>query len=154
MSKISVHFVCLGNICRSPMAEAVFRHLVEQAGLSDHFDIHSSGIGGWHVGERPHEGTRTVLEDHGINIGGKRAQRLDVNDVADADYMIAMDTSNAADVHEMFGREIPLLMEFAADGIPMDVPDPYYSGNFEYVYRLVRAGCEGLLNQIGQEQEL
>ena len=69
---IRVLFVCLGNICRSPMAEAVFRHLVEEAGLSSQIDVESAGTGAWHIGERPHSSTLAVLQNHAIDPGGKR----------------------------------------------------------------------------------
>lgn len=145
-------FVCLGNICRSPMAEAVFRDLVEKKGLADQFEIASSGTGSWHIGERPHRGTQLILQTHHIDVGGKRAQQLNRSDIQTYDYVIAMDASNARDVERSFGRKIPLLLEFAAETPTLDVPDPYYENNFDEVYQLVLAGCRGLLKHIQQAE--
>ncbi len=155
MKKISVMFVCLGNICRSPMAEAVFRDLVQKQGLADRFDISSSGTGSWHIGEHPHRGTLQVLRDHQIDAGGKRAQQLNRNAVDSIQYVIAMDASNARDVERSFGRKIPRLLEFAGEQVPTrDVPDPYYENNFDEVYELVLAGCQGLLDHIRKNEGL
>ncbi len=151
MKKIKVIFVCLGNICRSPMAEGVFTRLVADAGLDAHFEIDSAGTGGWHVGEAAHPGTRAVLVDHGIDYRG-RARQLGRADVADPEtWVVVMDGSNQDEVQNKFGRHPRLfrLLDFAA-GYPrvQDVPDPYYTGNFDYVYDLVADGCRGLLAEI------
>ncbi len=151
MKKIKVIFVCLGNICRSPMAEGVFTRLVADAGLDAHFEIDSAGTGGWHVGEAAHPGTRAVLVDHGIDYRG-RARQLGRADVADPEtWVVVMDGSNQDEVQNKFGRHPRLfrLLDFAA-GYPrvQDVPDPYYTGNFDYVYDLVEDGCRGLLAEI------
>jgi protein-tyrosine phosphatase len=148
----------MGNICRSPMAEAVFKHLVEQAGLSDRFDIDSVGTISYHVGEPAHPGTRRVLADHGIRADSISRQ-VTATDLTEADYVIAMDGDNITDLRRE-NRGVPLdvrvfrLLEFAEDVPERDVPDPYYNGNFEQVYRLVDAGCRGLLAHIRQERGL
>lgn len=150
---IQVTFVCLGNICRSPMAEGVFRHLVEQAGLSDRIAVDSCGTGSWHIGERPHQGTRKVLRQHGIDYDG-RARQLATADFARADFLIAMDTENLQILRRRASTaaEIGLLLDYA-DGIhERDVPDPYYSGGFDRVYQLVEAGCRGLLAHIRNKE--
>ena len=152
MEKIGVMFVCLGNICRSPMAEAIFRDLVQKAGLGAQFEVASSGTGGWHVGESPHPGTQQVLKQHGISVGNKRAQRLSENHLSEYKYVVVMDGSNAIDVERSFGRQLIRLLEFAPPDSPLDVPDPYYEDNFDYVYELVRAGCEGLLEHIRKNE--
>ncbi len=169
-----VLFVCLGNICRSPMAEAVFRQLVKEAGLSDRIDVESAGTSNEHSGGRPHRGTLEVLRRHGIDVNGKRARQLSPSDLREFDYIIAMDAENVADIEYLSGRarfgdrrtgaihargamnagRIPRLLEFAPEGGTLDVPDPYYTGNFDEVYRLVLAGCRGLLAHIRQEQGL
>ena len=153
---INVLFVCMGNICRSPMAEAIFTHLVEDAGLSDHFEIDSVGTISYHVGEPAHPGTRRVLAQHGIQ-SHSISRKINSADLAEAVYLIAMDHDNLYDLQAM-ARRIPvngrlhLLLEFANDAPTLDVPDPYYSNNFEYVYRLVESGCQGLLAHIRQAE--
>jgi protein-tyrosine phosphatase len=151
---IGVLFVCLGNICRSPMAEAVFRQMVKEAGLEDRFHIESAGTGSWHVGERPHRGTIAVLQQNEIDIGAKRGQQLSRSAMSTFDYIIAMDTENVSDIQSVFGKRVPRLLEFAPPSTPQDVPDPYYSGGFDYVYQLVQAGCRGLLAHIREKENL
>ena len=151
---VRVLFVCLGNICRSPMAEAVFRHQVREAGLTNQIDVESAGTGGWHVGERPHSRTVAVLRGNGIDVGGKRARQLSRSDLKEFDYIIAMDTENVGDIEALFGRRVPRLLEFAPPGTMLDVPDPYYMNNFEEVYQLVAAGCRGLLAEIRKREGL
>jgi protein-tyrosine phosphatase len=90
-NKVNVLFVCLGNICRSPMAEAVFRDLVKQAGLAGRFEITSAGIGDWHAGEPPHRGTRETLKRHDIESGGLMAKCVSQPMLDRADYVVAMD---------------------------------------------------------------
>lgn len=148
MKKIWVMFICAGNICRSPMAEAVFRHMVAKKGLEDRFEIQSSGTGHWHVGKPPHFGTRKILAEHSIQTGDKRAQLLKIEDFNDFDYLIAMDTENVEDIRYLFGKNVKRLLEFAEEKTKLNVPDPYYENNFEEVYELVTSGCAGLLNFI------
>ena len=97
-SKVNILFVCMGNICRSPMAEAVFRERITQAGLADHFEIASAGTGDWHVGEPPHRGTRETLKRHGINPSGLIAEHVSQAMLDHADYVVAMDYENLADL--------------------------------------------------------
>ncbi len=156
MKKIKVIFVCLGNICRSPMAEGVFTRLVADAGLDAHFEIDSAGTGGWHVGEAAHPGTRAVLVDHGIDYRG-RARQVVAADMADPrTYVLAMDGSNLDTLRSRFGHHARLyrLLDFAPELGRRDVPDPYYDNNFAEVYRLVEAGCQGLLATIRQNENL
>ncbi len=152
---IKVLFICLGNICRSPMAEAVFRELVKREGLDDHFNIDSVGTDAYHAGEMAHSGTRRILAAHGIQCHSL-SRRVTAADLAEADYIIAMDRHNLSDLRFMarrvsFGDRLHTLLSFAEDEHISDVPDPYYSGNFEEVYRLVKAGCRGLLAHIRHE---
>lgn len=155
---ITVLFVCLGNICRSPMAEAVFKHLVEEEGLADQFYIDSVGVGSWHVGEPAHRGTRNVLAKHGIRCNST-ARRVNRTDLEQADYIVAMDYSNVSDLKHM-GRgvllngQVHLLLDFANNTRQREVPDPYYNSNFDEVYRLVGDGCRGLLAHIRQERRV
>lgn len=151
---IRVLFVCLGNICRSPMAEAVFRHLVNEAGLSGRIDVESAGTGSWHAGQRPHPGTLVILKQHQIEVGGKRARQLTRADLREFDYVIAMDEENASDIQTLFDCRVPRLLEFAHQNGTLDVPDPYYNGKFDVVYNLVLAGSQGLLEHIRQKERI
>lgn len=153
---INVLFVCLGNICRSPMAEAVFQRLVDEVGLASKIAVDSVATSSYHVGERAHPGTRRVLAHHGIDFDG-RARQIQPADVTDGDtYIVAMDQENLAELRRRFGEDLRVvrLLDFATHTEVRDVPDPYYSDNFEYVYRLVEDGCRGLLAHIRQEQRL
>jgi protein-tyrosine phosphatase len=153
---IRVMFVCLGNICRSPMAEAVFRRMVDEAGLSATIEVDSSGTSSYHVGETAHPGTRRTLAHHGITDDG-RARQIQSDDVTSPNtYLIAMDQANVDDLRRRFGPQPHLhrLLDFATATSVRDVPDPYYSDNFEYVYRLVEDGCRGLLATIRSNEGL
>src|SRR5258708_34998196 len=135
---IRVLFVCLGNICRSPMAEAVFARLVNEAGLSDRISADSAGTGNWHLGEAPHSGTRRVLQKNSIKYE-HRARLLEEEDVKRFDYIIAMDRHNLRDIQALRGgrARIGLLLGYAPQLAEAEVPDPYYDGRFEFLYDLV-----------------
>jgi len=155
---INVLFVCLGNICRSPMAEAVFAQMVEQAGLADQIAIDSVGTGDWHEGEPAHSGTLVILRQHNIPYNG-RARQVQLRDLREADYVVAMDGGNVSDLESLdqdgvLHGKLHLLLDFAPQQEVRFVPDPYYAGNFPEVYRLVDMGCRGLLDYIRQEHNL
>jgi protein-tyrosine phosphatase len=144
---IRVMFVCMGNICRSPMAEAVFLHLVDQAGFLERIEVSSSGTNAYHVGEKPHVGTRAVLKKNGIPLNPvKRANQFSRQDLKDFDYILAADSTNVAAMPE--SDKIRRLLELYPDAGLMDVPDPYYEDNFDYVYDLITAACKNLLKYI------
>ncbi|KWX77713.1 phosphotyrosine protein phosphatase [Paenibacillus riograndensis] len=152
---VNVLFVCLGNICRSPMAEAVLRHKILKLGLSEQIAVDSAGTGDWHVGKGPHEGTRRILDQQGISYENIKARLVSSDDFRDFDYIICMDQSNGENVRKIpGGRNADLL--FFMDLLPeeelREVPDPYFTGNFEEVYRLISAGCDVLLNRIIKEK--
>jgi len=146
-----VLFVCLGNICRSPLAENVFRHLVEDAGLEDDFEIDSAGTGSWHVGERPDSRAVAAARARGIEVRG-RARQVTPEDLSTFDYVLAMDRDNLRDLDHMArGGEttarIELFRAYDPDRDGDDVPDPYYGGptGFEDVLEIVSRSCRRLL---------
>jgi protein-tyrosine phosphatase len=142
------------------MADGVFQHMVNEAGLSHLIKVDSAGTGDWHVGERAHHGTRNVLKQRGIDYVG-RARLFTPEDLDKYDYILAMDSSNLSDIGRIAGRnyeaEIRRFLAYANDaGLTdvKDVPDPYYSGKFDYVYELVEIGCRALLDHIRKEHNM
>jgi protein-tyrosine phosphatase len=156
---VTVLFVCLGNYCRSPMAEALFRHRVAEANLQDQIQVDSAGLGPWQVGNPPHEGTQLVLRRHGIPMGNLLGRQVETGDFQAADYLIAMDQENLMDLRRLAQRHgqdashIVRLLDFADPAVTgglASVPDPYFDGNFDQVYHLIESGCAGLLAHIRQ----
>ncbi len=152
--RTSVLFVCLGNICRSPLAEGVFRHLAEERGVDDRFVIDSAGTGAWHAGSPPDERSVLVASEHGITLEGS-ARPVTPEDLERFDVILAMDSENLQDLERLADgsrtrARLHLLREFDPEADRLDVPDPYYGGyrGFENVYRMVRRACEGLLDEL------
>ena len=149
----SILFVCLGNICRSPLAEGVFAHLAGQADV--HVRVDSAGTGSWHVGERPDSRALAVARDHGVELPG-HARTVAASDMRDFDHVIAMDRSNLAHLTALRrssrgSARLHLLREFDPEaGRERDVPDPYHGGRsgFEECFRIVERSCRGLLTTL------
>lgn len=150
---MKVLFVCLGNICRSPTAEGVFRQKVRQAGLEDRIEIDSAGTGDWYVGKAPDARTRTAALRRGYDLSSLRARQVSVADFSRYDLVLAMDNANLRDLKRLRGStgkaELDLFLrryELEID----EVPDPYYGGEdgFEQVLDLVERACDGLLTEV------
>jgi protein-tyrosine phosphatase len=152
-TEISVLFVCMGNICRSPTAEGVFRHHASEAGLSDRVFIDSAGTHAYHVDEPPDRRAVAAAERRGVSLQDIRARRVSDEDFDRFDYIIAMDEDNVARLQEQGSPEhhskVRLFLEFSSSG-SQEVPDPYYGGaaGFERVLDLVEDASRGLLETL------
>ena len=155
--KTSVLFVCMGNICRSPTAEGVFRHFVANAGLEAAIEIDSAGTHAYHVNEPPDRRARAAAERRGYSLDQIRARRVELADFERFDYVIAMDRDNLAlltgQSEVVHHDKIRLFLEFAA-AAEDEVPDPYYGGaaGFERVLDLVEDASRGLLETLQSQQ--
>jgi len=157
--KYSVLFICLGNICRSPVARAVFEQLVAKHGYEKHFEIDSCGTGDWHIGEQAHPETTRVAKRNGVSLDSHRARQLTSRDFTHFDLLITMDTSNLRDAKRVRGAskaEIVCLREYDPDAGEIDVPDPYYGGKdgFQIVHDIVHRCCSALLDELEEELKL
>lgn len=151
VSKTSVLFVCLGNICRSPLGQGIFEDLVKEQDLADKFIVDSCGTGAWHEGELPHLGSIEIAKRNGISIVNQKARQIRKSDFENFDWILAMDRSNLRDIKAIAGESrsrIHLLREFDPFIGDLDVPDPYYSGGFEGVFEIVERSCRVLLDKI------
>ena len=156
--QISVLLVCLGNICRSPIAEGVLSHRLSEAGLSDRVFVDSAGTGAWHVGQAPDSRSIAVAAKHGIELPG-RARRVRLEDFFEFEYVLAMDRSNLEDLKDLESGSgsdatVKLFLDFdSRPGGDPDVPDPYYGGpdGFERVFEMVDRTCEALVDHLRRE---
>lgn len=150
---IRVLFVCLGNICRSPMAEAVMRDMVKKEHLEDKIEVDSAATSSWHIGEPPHRGTQDKLREYGISTIDMQGRQLQKSDFEKFAYIIGMDESNIRNIRTILGRpNSPKIFRFLdLTAHRKDVPDPYYTGDFQETYELVQEGCQALLAKIKQE---
>ncbi|MGV6807773.1 MAG: low molecular weight protein-tyrosine-phosphatase [bacterium] len=153
MSQVSVMFVCLGNICRSPAAHWVFHAKVQNKGLADRITIASSGTGDWHIGRPADRRMVSAAEARGYDLSRHRAQQINGSDFSRFDYVFAMDRQNLEDLEAMrpndFSGQLGLFLAAGSSG-EAEVPDPYYGGDagFKHVLDLVETTCDDLLNTL------
>jgi len=161
MKKMKIMFVCMGNICRSPLAHGIFQKMVVMEGLEEHFEIESSGTTGYHAGDLPDHRMSKTAYAHGYNLD-HRARRFMPHDLESYDLILAMDKDNLADIRshieaEGSHAEVKLFRDFDPEGYEgSEVPDPYYGGDegFENVFRIVERSCKNLLNQCKKDMQL
>ncbi len=153
-NRISVLFCCMGNICRSPTAETVFRHHVEKAGLADRIHIDSAGTHDYHIGAAPDARTQRAAKQRGYDMSSLRGRQVEAGDFARFDYVLAMDDANLDILRRLRPNDaqdhLGLFLEFAERHAEREVPDPYYGGaeGFERVLDMVEDGANGLLQHI------
>ena len=150
---IKILFICHGNICRSPMAEFLFKDMVKNRGIADRFLIASAATSNEEIGNPPHPGTRKKLASLGISCQGKHARRMTSRDFDEYDYLLGMDSWNIRNM-KRFARnaqdeeKIARLLDFSDH--PRDIADPWYTGDFETTCRDIMEGLEGLLRHLGE----
>ena len=156
MKKISVLFVCLGNICRSPAAEAIFINLVEKKGLTDGFIVDSAGTGSWHIGKKADFRMRIAAERRDINISS-RARQITSQDFEEFNYILAMDDSNFRNIQDLKNRtsstdfsSIQKIQNFRSVFNEREVPDPYFGGDegFDYILDILEDSVSGFLESL------
>ena len=162
----SLIFICLGNICRSPLAEGICREELRHRGLADQFSVSSAGTGRWHVGEPPHRGSVGVAKKFGLDISTQRSQHMSYYHLDKIPWIIALDEQNRKDILNSYpnlrqrSEPIWLLRQFensgSGDAPPRGVPDPYYGHGdqaFVEVYHIIKSACEGLVSYISKAPE-
>ena len=152
---IKILFVCHGNICRSPMAEFVFRDMVQTRGLGDLISAASAATSREEIGNPVHYGTVRKLKEYGISTAGKYAVQLKKKDYEDYDYIIGMEYRNIRNIERIIGSDpqhkVHKLLDFSTN--PRDIADPWYTGNFDRTYDDIKEGCEALLTYILENDE-
>ena len=146
----NILFVCLGNICRSPLAEAIARKKAQELQLD--IVVDSAGTGNWHIGEPPCQNSQKVAKAHGLNISGLRARQVGVEDFTTFDLLVGLDANNVADLQKMGAPSVVKLGSFGYNN--EDVPDPYFFNGFEgfeKVYAMIECCVENLLEEIKNE---
>ena len=157
MSKIKVLFFCMGNICRSPTAHGIFRLLVNNAGLSDSFIIHSAGThsSNWHDGHPPDLRSISIAKKFNCDISDIRSRQMTTEDCNGYSYLFAMDEKNISYVRDCYKNKydfkISKLLTYIPECSLSDVPDPYFCDNFEEVYLMINSACEHLLNMFKEK---
>ena len=152
-SPVGVMFVCLGNICRSPLAHGVFEEMVKQAHLDRYFEVASSGTGAWHIGQQPDARMRRTAKRHGLSLDHLQAQQFGAGDLPRYHHIFVMDRENQAavlrlDHHGKYQRRVELFRTYDPVGGRIDVPDPYYAGGFDEVYQIVERTCRAILRRL------
>jgi len=158
---VSVLFVCLGNICRSPLAEGIFKQLIKEKGLEGYIKCDSAGTGSYHIGEQPDPRSVEVAQNHGIYLK-HWGRQITSYDLKCFDYIIAMDESNYRNITRIHGfdnfdkSKLKKMMNFDGEQSGIDVPDPYYGGEdgFEKVYWMLDVACKNLLDYLVEEYKL
>ncbi len=151
---VRVLFVCMGNICRSPTAEGVFKHLVAAEGLTARIESDSAGTHDYHIGASPDSRSQAAAAQRGFDLSPLRARQVRIEDFADFDYVLGMDEANCVALRKLcptqYRERVKLFMEFAPEAGRREVPDPYYGGakGFEEVLDLVEDASRGLLEHI------
>lgn len=154
MAKHRLLFVCLGNICRSPMAEGVFRRVAEEEGVGHLFELDSAGMGDWHIGQAPDPRAQEAARGRGIDISGQCARQVSPRDFAAFDLLLAMDSSNYAELSELAPEnarhKVQRFLDYAPHVRTKDVPDPFYGGRggFDRALDLIEAAARGLLADV------
>ncbi len=154
---VKVLFVCLGNICRSPTAHAVFQHLVTEAGLQDKIEVDSAGTGDWHIGKQPDKRAMQAAGKRGYDLSPLRGRQVRADDLQQFDYVLAMDRENLQDMLALQQSKprghVGLFLQFDKNSEYMEVPDPFYGGSkgFERVLDLVESASQGLLEHIQKQ---
>ncbi len=154
MKPVRVLFVCLGNICRSPLAEGVLRALAEQKGLAPALQVDSAGTGAWHIGDSPDNRSIQAARRRGIDISALRGRQVRPDDFRDFDLILGMDENNVRTLKRLApadaAEKVHLFLDYAS-ARNQDVPDPYYEGPeaFEALYQMLEAGCSSLLERFG-----
>ena len=151
---VRVLFVCMGNICRSPLAQGVFENVLRREGLEDEVSVDSAGTGHWHVGSPPDERALSAASLRGLDLSAQRARQIAREDCQNFDYILTMDEGNYHMVSSLCrgSAVVRPFLDFATDSPEREVPDPYYGGpdGFEHVLDLVEEASEGLLEDIGE----
>jgi protein-tyrosine phosphatase len=160
MYKTRILMVCLGNICRSPLAEGILRHRIQQAGLEHKVEIDSAGTSNYHIGEPPDKRTQKNALQHGVDLSKLRGRQFTIEDTSYFDRIYAMDTMNLKTIHQLIGNHkhsatIDLLLNHNWPGENRAVPDPYYGDeqDFEQVFQLVDQACAKIVEQLKIEHQ-
>ena len=159
MEQVRVLFVCLGNICRSPTAEAVFRDKIYKAGLQDRFYIDSAGTGDWHIGRSPDPRAQQHAAESGYDLSALIARQVSEADFPCFDYIFAMDQQNLMDLKAMqpadFGGQLSLLLDCDSSSEVREVPDPYYGGSdgFHQVIQLIEGACDSFIEELRDSRQ-
>jgi len=151
---MKILMVCLGNICRSPLAEGILRRKIEERGLD--WDVDSAGTGSWHIGEPPDRRSVKVAQERGLDITAQRARQINPLDIGQYDLILTMDRSNYRDVLRLAAKDqqgkVRMIMEYLHPEEAVEVPDPYFGDQgFDKVFDMLEAACEGVIQHHYEE---